>query len=63
MNNDKLKAALVEAYQKGYHEGFADACDTIAPALTEATANIITKLKEAAQETKAEIIDELKEDI
>lgn len=59
MNREELKAAIKEAYQKGYHEGFADACDTIVPALTEATIGIVTKLKEAAQEAKAEIIDEL----
>lgn len=59
MNRENLKAALMEAYQKGYYEGFADACDTITPALTEATIDIVTKLKEAAQETKAEAVDEL----
>lgn len=62
MNNDKLKAAILEAYQKGYREGFADACDIIAPALTEATTSIVANLREAAQETKAEAIDELKEE-
>lgn len=59
MNREELKTAIMEAYQKGYHDGFADACDTIAPALTEATINIVTKLREAAQETKAEVVDEL----
>lgn len=59
MSRDELRAAILEAYQKGYHEGFADACDTITPALTEATINIVTKLKEAAQEAKAGAIDEL----
>ena len=59
MIREELKTALEEAYTKGYHEGFADACDTIMPALTEATINIVVKLKEAAQEAKAEAIDEL----
>lgn len=58
---DELKAAIMEAYQRGYHEGFTDACDTITPALIEATVNIVAKLKEAAQEARAEVIDELKE--
>lgn len=62
MNNDKLKSAIVEAYQKGYHEGFADACDTIASALTEATTSIVN-LKEAAQEAMAKaVVRELKEE-
>lgn len=62
MSREELKAAVLEAYQKGYHEGFADACDTIMPALTEATIDIVVKLKEAAQEAKAEVIDELEEE-
>lgn len=62
MNREELRTAMVEAYQKGYHEGFADACDTIAPALTEATINIVAKLKEAAQETTAEWVDEYEEE-
>lgn len=62
MNREELKAAIVEAYQKGYHEGFADACDTIMPALTEGIINIVTALKESAQEAKAEVVDELKEE-
>ena len=32
MNNDKLKAAILEAYQKGYREGFAEAAQLVAPA-------------------------------
>lgn len=61
MIGEKLKAALMDAYQTGWREGFTDACDTITPALTEATIDIVTKLKEAAQETKAEAVDELEE--
>lgn len=61
MNRKELKAAIMEAYQKGYHEGFADACDVITPALTEATINIVAALKESAQEAGAEVVDELGE--
>lgn len=39
-----------------------NACDTIAPALIEATTSIVEKLKEAAQKTKAKAVDELKEE-
>ena len=59
MIREELKTALEKVYTKGYHEGFADACDTIMPALTEATIDVVAKLKEAAQEAKAEAIDEL----
>jgi hypothetical protein len=62
MSREELKAAVLEAYQKGYHEGFADACDTIMPALTEATIDTVVKLREAAQEAKAEAVDELEEE-
>lgn len=62
MSREELKAAIKEAYQKGYHEGFADACDVITPALIEATTDIVGKLRESAQEAEAEAIDELKEE-
>ena len=59
MNREELKAAVKKAYGKGYHEGFADACDIIAPALIGAVTSIVTKLKERAQKSEAEVIDEL----
>ena len=59
MNREELKAAVKKAYEQVYHEGFADACDIIAPALIEAVTSIVTKLKERAQKSEAEVIDEL----
>ena len=59
MDREELKAAIVEAYQKGYREGFADVCNVITPALIEAITDIVGELKESAQEVKAEAIDEL----
>lgn len=61
MNREELKAAVEKAYKTGYYEGFADACDTIMPALTEATIDVVVKLKETAREAKVEAIDELEE--
>lgn len=51
--DEKLKAALMDAYRTGWREGFADACDTIASGLAE--------IKKAAQETKTKGIDKLEE--
>lgn len=62
MSGEKLKAAIKEAYEQGYHKGFADACDAIALASTEAITSIVKKLKEVAQEAEAEIIGEHTED-
>ena len=58
MNREELKAAVKKAYEHAYHEGFADACDVIAPALTEAITSIVAKLKERAQGAEAEVIGE-----
>ena len=44
MIDTKLRAALMDAYQEGWRDGFTDACDTIASGLAE--------LKKTAQETK-----------
>lgn len=59
MNREELKAAVKEAYEQSYHKGFADACDAIALASTEAITSIVKKLKEGAQKAEAEVIDEL----
>lgn len=53
MIDEELKAALMEAYQTGWREGFTDACDTIASGLVE--------LKKTAQETKTKGVDKLEE--
>ena len=58
MNREELKEAIKKAYEQGYHKGFADACDAIALASTEAITSIVKKLKEVAQEAEAEIINE-----
>lgn len=62
MNREELKTAVKKVYEQGYHKGFADACDAVALASTEAITGIATKLKETAQEVEAEIIDDLEEE-
>lgn len=61
MNREELKAAVKKAYEQGYHKGFANACDAIALASTEAITSIATKLKEVAQKAEAEVFDEHEE--
>ena len=61
MKREELKAAVKKAYEQGYHKGFADACDAVALALTDATASIVTKLKERVKDIKVEITDEYEE--
>ena len=58
MNREELKAVVRKSYEQGYREGFIYACDVIAPALTDATTGIVTKLKERVKDIKAEFIDE-----
>ena len=53
MIDEKTKAALMDAYQTGWREGFADACDTITSGLVE--------LKKMAQETKTKGTDKFEE--
>ena len=61
LEREELKAAVKESCKQGYHKGFADACDAITLASTEAITSIVNKLKERAQEVEAEIIDEHEE--
>lgn len=58
MDREELKATLKKTYEQGYHKGFANACDAIALASTEAITGIVTKLKEIAQKAEAEVIDD-----
>ena len=60
MNREELKAAVKEVYERGYRDGFVYACDVIAPALTDATTKIVSKLKERVKDIKVEVIDEHK---
>lgn len=53
MIDEKLKAALMDAYQEGWRDGFADACDIVTSDLVE--------LRKTAQETKTKGIDKLEE--
>lgn len=62
MSREELKDTIKKAYEQGYHKGFADACDAVALASTEAITGIVTKLKEVAQKAEAEIIDEHEEE-
>ena len=61
MNREELKASVKKASEQGYHKGFADACDIIAPALTDAITSIVTKLKERVKDIEVEITDEYEE--
>lgn len=61
MNREELKAAIKDAYEQAYHEGFADACDAITLSLTEYVTSVVAKLKGRVQETEAEVIDEHEE--
>lgn len=54
----ELEELIHNAYDKGYYDGFADACDILAKSLTETISNTITEVKEAALECKAEVIKE-----
>lgn len=57
MSREDIAKAIKEAYEKGYHEGFGDACDLIPTYLTEFIGNLISELKESAKEAKCEIFD------
>ena len=62
MNREELKDTIKKAYEQGYREGFAYACDVIAPALTDATTGIVMKLKERVKDIEIEIVDEHEEE-
>lgn len=61
MNREELKDTIKKAYEQGYHKGFADACDAIALASTEAITSIVAKLKERVKDIEVEITDEYEE--
>ena len=58
MNREELKAAIRKAYKQGHRDGFIYACDVIAPALTDATTKIVSKLKERVKDIEVGLIDE-----
>lgn len=62
MDREYLKDAVKKAYEQGYHDGFKNACDVIAPALTDATAKIVSKLKDRVQKIEVEIVDDLEKE-
>ena len=63
MKRKEMVKAIKEAYDKGYHEGFGDACDLIPTYLTEFIGNLMSTLKESAKEAKCEAFDmEVKND-
>ena len=62
MNREELKAAIKEAYEQAYREGFADACDAITLSLNEYITSIVTKLKERVQEAEAEVIEDMEDE-
>ena len=62
MNREELKAAIKDAYEQSYREGFADACDAITLSLTEYITSVVTKLKETAQKAEAEVIEDMEDE-
>lgn len=61
MNREESKAAMSEAYTKGYHEGFNDACDTMMLCLHKVIIDYLVDMKRSAKESRAEVIDEYEE--
>lgn len=57
MSREDAVKAIKEAYDKGYHEGFEDACDLIPTYLTEFIGNLMSELKKSAKESKCEAFD------
>ena len=57
MEREEIARIIKEAYDKGYHEGFEDACDLIPTYLTEFISNLISEIKECAKESKCEAFD------
>ena len=58
LKREELETAVKKASEQGYHKGFADACDAVALALTDATTKIVSKLKDKVQEVEVEVINE-----
>lgn len=58
MSRKEVVKVIKEVYDKGYHEGFEDACDLISTHLTGSIGNLISELKESAKEAKCEVFDE-----
>ena len=57
MSREDVVKAIKEAYDKGYHEGFEDACDLVPTYLTEFIGNLTSTLKESAKKAKCEVFD------
>lgn len=57
MSREDIVKAVKEAYDKGYHEGFEDACDLIPTYLTGFIGNLMSTLKESAKKAKCEVFD------
>ena len=57
MSREDAVKVIKEAYEKGYHEGFKDACDLVSTYLTEFIGNLISTFKESAKEAKCEAFD------
>jgi len=55
---EELKEPIHKVYDKGYYDGFVDACDILAKLSPETVSNIITEVKEAALECKDEVVKE-----
>ena len=57
MSREGAIKVIKDAYDKGYHKGFEDACDLIPTYLTEFIGKLISELKERAKEAKCEAFD------
>ena len=62
MIREELKDVVKKAYEQGHRDGFTYACDVIAPALTDATTKIVSKLKEKVKDIEVEVVDEHEEE-
>lgn len=62
MNREELKAAVKKAYERGYHEGFGDACDTMMLHLHKKIVDYLVDMKKSAKESEVEAIDEYEDD-
>ena len=62
MNEEELKAAVKKAYGQAYHEGFADACDTMMLHLHKEIVDYLVDMKKSAKESEVEAIDEYEDE-
>lgn len=62
MNREELKAAVKKAYERGYHEGFTGACDTMMLHLHKEIVDYLIDMKKSAKDYEVEVFDEYEVD-